>query len=231
MKVLNSPTRHEEVYEIIDAIESKDFDGLKSELGDLLFLVIFYAQLAKEDQYFDLNDVIEGICNKLETRHPHVFDQDFIASGKQFDWEQQKHQERRQKSKQHQVSLLDDIPATMPELKRAQKMQLRVAKKGFDWPQVAMVWEKLQEESDEIKQAVEQKDRNHIEEEIGDLLFVCVNLARHYGVDADKALRIANKKFEKRFRDVERQADWQIENYSLEQLEIFWQQAKINLSD
>jgi len=219
----------EEVYEIIDAVESKDFSGLKDELGDLLFHIVFYAQLAKEDHQFELKDVIEGVCNKLVTRHPHVFDPDFIASGKSFDWEQQKQKERQQKSSHKQNSLLDDIPKIMPELKRAQKIQHRVAKRGFDWPEVELVWKKLQEESDEVLKAAEENNQTHIEEEIGDLLFVAVNLARHYSVDADQALRLANKKFESRFRDVERQADWQIENYSLEQLEAFWQQAKNNV--
>ncbi len=216
----------EEVYEVIDAIDSEDFDGLKAELGDLLFHIVFYAQLAKEDEYFDLQDVIENVCDKLETRHPHIFDQSFIQSGKIFDWEEQKQKERQAKSKAKNISLLDDIPKVLPELKRAQKIQQRVAKKGFDWPEVEQVWEKLDEEAEEIKQAAKQDIPEALEEEIGDLLFVCVNLARHYGVDADKALRMANNKFDQRFRDVERHAEGKIENFNLSQLEAFWQQAK-----
>ncbi|MBV1910207.1 MAG: nucleoside triphosphate pyrophosphohydrolase [Kangiellaceae bacterium] len=222
------PYTIEEVYEVVDAIEKRDFNELKNELGDLLFQVVFYSQMASEDQYFDLTEVIDGICEKLTRRHPHVF------ANKSYDnegqvhraWEDLKQQEREDKSVNQSASLLDDIPAVLPELKRAQKIQNRVSQQGFDWTNVDQVWEKLDEEACEIKDAVKSDDQSHIEEEVGDLLFVCVNLARHYNVDADTALRKANKKFESRFRQIEGLADKPISEYSADQLEVFWQQAK-----
>ena len=222
------PYTIEEVYEVADAIEREDYSDLKDELGDLLFQVVFYAQLATEDGFFDLSEVIEGICDKLTRRHPHVFggkvytDDDAVHQA----WEKQKHLERQDKNKRKQASLLDDIPLVLPELKRAQKIQKRVAKQGFDWPDVLQVWDKLDEEVCEVKQAAESDNQQHIKEEIGDLLFVCVNLARHYKVDADMALRDANQKFERRFRKVEELAGAAISDFDLGQLEEFWQMAK-----
>ena len=222
------PYTIEEVYEVADAIEREDFSDLKDELGDLLFQVVFYAQLASEDGYFDLSDVIENISTKLTRRHPHVFASKHYADENEVltAWEAQKHKERQNKSEQDKASLLDDIPKIMPELKRAQKIQKRVAKQGFDWDDIQQVWDKLDEESKEIKEAASHNNQDSIEDEIGDLLFVCVNLARHYKVDADMALRRANQKFEDRFRRVEKLADEPISNYNLEELEVFWQQAK-----
>ena len=222
------PYTIEEVYEVADAIEREDFSDLKDELGDLLFQVVFYAQLASEDGYFDLADVIESISSKLTRRHPHVFDSKQYADENEVHkaWEVQKHKERQSKSNKNEASLLDDIPKVTPELKRAQKIQKRVAKQGFDWDNIQQVWDKLEEESKEVKEAATQKNQDCIEDEIGDLLFVCVNLARHYKVDADMALRRANKKFESRFRRVEELAEDPIASYSLEELESFWKQAK-----
>ena len=224
------PYTIEEVYEVVDAIERKDFSDLKEELGDLLFQVVFYAQLAEEDGYFDLADVVDAISQKLTNRHPHVFADQTHLSEQQIHkaWEDQKHQERKNKDVSGKASLLDDIPKVLPELKRAQKIQKRVAKQGFYWTRIEQVWEKLQEESDEVKLAAKQGDKKEIEEEIGDLLFVCVNLARHYEVDADVALRVANKKFETRFRKVEELADGDISNFEIEELEALWQQAKMS---
>jgi nucleoside triphosphate diphosphatase len=222
------PYTIEEVYEVADAIERQDYSDLKDELGDLLFQVVFYAQLASEDGYFELDDVIDAICDKLERRHPHVFKDQTKLTEEQIskNWDHIKALERSQKSPKKQLSLLDDIPQILPELKRADKIQRRVAKHGFDWSEVAQVWEKLEEESLEIKQAVESAETEQIEEEIGDLLFVCVNLARHYQVDADSALRKANNKFIKRFKTIESIAEKPISSYSLQQLEAFWQTAK-----
>jgi len=224
------PYTIEEVYEVVDAIERKSFSDLKEELGDLLFQIVFYAQLAEEDGYFDLADVVDAISQKLTTRHPHVFADQTHLSEQQIHkaWEDQKHQERKNKNVSEKASLLDDIPKALPELKRAQKIQKRVAKQGFDWTQIEQVWEKLREESDEVKLAAKQDDKKAIEEEIGDLLFVCVNLARHYKVDADIALRQANQKFEKRFRKVEDFAAGDISKFNIEELEEFWQQAKMS---
>jgi len=222
------PYTIEEVYEVVDAIERKNFSDLKEELGDLLFQIVFYAQLAEEDGYFNLADVVDAISQKLTTRHPHVFaDQTHLSEQLIHQaWEDQKHQERKNKNVSGKTSLLDDIPKTLPELKRAQKIQKRVAKQGFDWTHIDQVWKKLEEEAEEVKLADKDGDQKHVEEEIGDLLFVCVNLARHYKVDADVALRVANKKFEKRFRKVEQLAGKDIREFKLEELETFWQQAK-----
>jgi len=222
------PYTIEEVYEVADAIEREDYSDLKDELGDLLFQVVFYAELAAEDGYFDLSEVIASICDKLTRRHPHVFanevyvDEDAVHNA----WEKQKHLERQDKNNQKRASLLDDIPLVLPELKRAQKIQKRVAKQGFDWPDIGQVWDKLEEEMLEVKQAAESNDQQHLKEEIGDLLFVCVNLARHYKVDADMSLRAANQKFETRFRKVEQLAGAAISDFDLGKLEEFWQIAK-----
>ena len=196
------PFTIEEVYEVADAIERNDFDDLKGELGDLLFQIVFYAQLANEEERFDFNDIAESICKKLIDRHPHIFDSNFdhqIVNDSQVlkQWEDLKQIERELKSENNQASLLDDIPKVLPELKRAQKIQTRVAKQGFDWPNIEKVWEKFDEETLEVKQAASENIQEDIEDEIGDLLFVVVNLARHYELDADQALRKANQKFEK----------------------------------
>lgn len=222
------PYTIEEVYEVADAIERENYADLKDELGDLLFQVVFYAQLAAEDGYFNLTEVIESICDKLTRRHPHVFgDKTYIDEEAVHQaWEKRKHQERKDKNKQGKASLLDDIPLVLPELKRAQKIQKRVAKQGFDWPDVKRVWDKLEEEVAEVKQAAESGVQHQVKEEVGDLLFVCVNLARHYNVDADMALREANKKFETRFRKVEELAGGAVSDFSLDKLEEFWQLAK-----
>ena len=226
------PYTIEEVYEVADAIERDDIDSLKDELGDLLFHVVFYAQLAKEDDFFELKDIVSAICEKLERRHPHVFSDKSISSEDEIHkaWEQQKHKERQEKQNNRLASLLDDIPKQLPELKRAQKIQKRVGKQGFDWKNLDQVWNKFEEELDEIKGAVKQGSQEAIQDEMGDLLFVCVNLARHLEVDADMALRHANQKFEQRFRLLEKIAKEPIENFTIEELEGFWMQAKEKLN-
>lgn len=225
------PFTLEEVYEVAEAIENKDFASLKDELGDLLFQIVFYARLAEEQGRFDFFAIVENLCDKLIRRHPHVFAE--ITPGKtdaelHLAWEKQKHLERAGKSAEPEVaqSLLDDIPKALPELKRAQKIQQRVAKQGFDWPCVSQVWHKIDEEILEVKQAAQSGDQDHLEEELGDLLFVMVNLTRHYGFDAETTLRKANQKFEKRFRLLETIAARPINEFDLETLEGFWQQAK-----
>ena len=220
------PFTIEEVYEVAEAIESQDFDSLKDELGDLLFQVVFYAQIAKEEQRFDFDEIVSAICAKLVRRHPHVFSDAQFDNEKQLNeaWETQKHEERSQKS--CNASVLDDIPKSLPELKRAQKIQKRVAKIGFDWDNVSQVWDKVNEEKTEVMQAAEEQDASHLEEELGDLMFALVNLTRHYGVDADIALRKANQKFERRFRHLEQYAEKPLIEFNLEQLEELWQKAK-----
>jgi ATP diphosphatase len=228
------PYTLEEVYEVIEAIENKDYDALKDELGDLLFQIVFYAQIASEEKRFEFVDIVNSINDKLTRRHPHVFADQSYRDEEQLhrQWERIKHQERKGKSESAQpVSLMDDIPKLLPELKKAQKIQKRAAKHGFDWPDYRGVLDKIEEEINEIRTAIEHEDPQNIEEEVGDLLFAVVNLARHLKVDADSALRRSNLKFIKRFRILEELANYQVDSYDLDALESFWQQAKVQIKD
>ncbi|MCO7223889.1 nucleoside triphosphate pyrophosphohydrolase [Pleionea sp. CnH1-48] len=234
------PYTIEETYEVADAIEREDFVDLKGELGDLLFQVVFYCQLAKEDQHFEFDDVVEGVCHKLITRHPHVFSDVTYESEEAFHkaWESQKHKEREQKNEASQASMMDDIPKSLPALKASQKMQKRAARAGFDWPDVSGVWEKIDEEIAEIHQEIPQDasqspDKDRLEDEVGDLLFACVNLSRHLGIDAESALARANKKFSQRFRVMEAlvdNEDEQLDAMSLQRMDEFWELAKAQLA-
>ncbi len=221
------PFTIEEVYEVVEAIESGDYSGLKEELGDLLFQVVFYSQIGKESGDFDFSSIVDGINSKLIRRHPHVFADAVYQNEQELKqaWEAQKQTEREQKviSKN---SVLDNIPKALPELKRAHKIQSRVAKTGFDWDDIDDVWGKVEEETEEVRQAALEDNQTNLEEELGDLLFSLVNLTRWYGVDADIALRKANQKFERRFRRVEASASSALSEHSLEELESLWQSAK-----
>lgn len=240
------PYTLEEAYEVADAIEKGDLQGLKGELGDLLFQVVFYAQIASEQSLFAFDDVVEAISEKLVRRHPHVFagqDCDDEAELSEA-WEQHKAQEREaqattdqagagqtgtEKAGTEQTSVLAGVAAALPALARAQKLQKRAARSGFDWPEVEPVLDKLQEEVSEVREAVQQQDQVAMFEEIGDLLFSVVNLARHLGVDAEEALRAGNRKFISRFSHIERalqQADQSFEQQDLQSLESLWQAAK-----
>jgi MazG family protein len=211
----------EEAYEVVDAIERNDMRDLREELGDLLLQVVFHAQMASEDGLFDFEDVAGGIADKMIRRHPHVFAGLKVADGEHVhaNWEVIKEGERKEKGKDD--SLLADIPHAFPSLLRAFKLQKRAAKIGFDWPDVAYVYDKIDEELQEVKDARTKEERA---EEIGDLLFVCANLARHYDVDAEDALRAANRKFESRFRHME--ANGLNADQTLEEMEALWQLAK-----
>jgi len=228
-----APYTLEETYEVLDAIQRKDFADLRDELGDLLFQVVFYAQMGSEQGLFDFDDICAAISEKLERRHPHIFNADENADTKDkaqvlLDWEKGKIQERADKAL---FSALDDIPATLPALMKAHKIQKRCANVGFDWTTLGPVVDKVYEEIDEVmfeaKQAV--VDQEKLGEEIGDLLFATVNLSRHLGHKAEGALQAANIKFERRFRQVEhiiRDAGLTMEDASLEQMEEAWQQIK-----
>ncbi|WP_251359367.1 nucleoside triphosphate pyrophosphohydrolase [Kangiella sp. TOML190] len=225
-----APYTLEEAYEVADAIEQGDFEELHGELGDLLFQVIFYAQIGQEEGRFDFESIAKAMADKLERRHPHVFaDQQYISDAElKRNWEQQKQQERQSKNNANQ-SLLDDLPKGFPSLSIAQKIQKRVGRHGFDWPSLDGVINKIEEEMAELKQAVANQDKVNIEEEIGDLLFAVVNLSRHLDFDAETALRKANRKFETRFRQLETIIQTQglsVDTANLEQLEQAWQQAK-----
>lgn len=225
------PYTLEEAYEVADAIENGDMNDLKSELGDLLFQVVFYAQMAKEQGDFDFDDVVSAVSEKLISRHPHVFANVDCNDEHKLNeaWEQSKAQERNQQSKKQQALILEGVAKSLPALKRAQKLQKRAAREGFDWPTIEPVLAKVQEEIQELREAMQQNDQPHIAEETGDVLFSCVNLARHLNVDAEESLRACNQKFERRFGHIEEQLKIQKKNFndcSLDELEALWQGAK-----
>jgi len=234
------PHTLEEAYEVADAIERGDFDHLKGELGDLLFQVVYYSQLAREEGRFEFDAVVDGITRKLIRRHPHVFPTGDLyapletprldeAQVKQR-WEEIKAEERAEKSHEpEQLSLLDDVPGALPALSRAAKLQGRAARVGFDWPDALPVIDKVREELDEVLEAMAENDSAAIADEVGDLLFSVVNLARKLKVDPETALRSANGKFDRRFRFVEqalRQTHRPIEDCTLEEMDALWGEAK-----
>ncbi|PKF72055.1 nucleoside triphosphate pyrophosphohydrolase [Pseudomonas fluvialis] len=234
------PHTLEEAYEVADAIEQGDFAHLPGELGDLLFQVVYYSQLGREQALFDFAQVVHGITAKLIRRHPHVFpDGDLYGSPDvprlgeaaiKKRWEQIKAEERAERAAEpQQLSLLDDVPQALPALNRAGKLQKRAAQVGFDWPDALPVVDKVREELDEVLEAMASGDAAAQGEELGDLLFAVCNLARHLKVDPEQALRAANHKFERRFRHIEqalRDAQQDFAACSLEQLDALWGEAK-----
>ncbi len=230
---MQSLTRYtiEEAYEAVDAIERGIPADIKDELGDLLFQIVFYAQIGKEQGDFDFADIAHAISDKMERRHPHVFgDAEADESALSAQWEAIKAAE---KPSAAPVSILSDVPTGLPALMYAQKIQKQCAKVGFDWPDIAPVMDKVEEELNEIQAELnaESVDPVRVEEEIGDALFAMVNLARHANVDADAALRRASLKFSKRFAMVENAAKnkhQSIESLSLEKMEVLWQNVKNN---
>ena len=228
------PFTIEETYELADAIAAEDFSQIRDELGDVLFQVVFYAQMASEESLFTFQDVVDGIADKLRRRHPHVFGatagQGVSASEVKERWEQIKGEERQQKNQQ---GALDDVPKALPALSRSQKLQKRAARIGFDWSELGAVREKVDEELDELAEAVSEGDSAAIESEVGDIFLAMVNLARHLGVDAEAALRQANRRFEDRFRLMETAAKRDGSHLSEEspaRLEARWQTAKRELA-
>ncbi|HEY0635354.1 MAG TPA: nucleoside triphosphate pyrophosphohydrolase [Gammaproteobacteria bacterium] len=225
-----APYTLEEAFEVADAIEQNDMMALREELGDLLFQVVFHARMAEEAGQFAFADVVAAITEKMIRRHPHVFADAEVADAAEQTrrWEAHKANERAAKS-QGESSLLDGVALGLPALTRAEKLQKRAARVGFDWPEVAGVIEKVDEELREVEQALAQGEAEALQGEIGDLLFSVVNLARHSGIDAEQALRAANLKFERRFRAVERAVASQgksIEKCSLEELDAAWERVK-----
>ena len=228
------PFTIEETYELADAIAAEDFAQIRDELGDVLFQVVFYAQMASEQSLFTFEDVVDGIAEKLRRRHPHVFaatgGQSASAGEVKERWEQIKGEERQQKN---QKGTLDDIPKALPALSRSQKLQKRAARVGFDWSEIDAVRGKVDEELGELAEAISEGESAAIESEVGDIFLAMVNLARHLGVDAEAALRHANRRFEKRFRLMETAAGRdgsQLSEESLERLEERWEAAKRELA-
>ncbi|NMZ44032.1 nucleoside triphosphate pyrophosphohydrolase [Pseudomonas oryzihabitans] len=235
------PHTLEEAYEVADAIARRDFPQLRDELGDLLFQVVYYSQLGREDGHFDFGQVVDGITRKLVRRHPHVFPDGDLHGPLDLPrldeatikrrWEEIKAEERAEKAAApEQLSLLDDVPAALPALSRAAKLQKRAANVGFDWADATPVVAKIQEELDEVREAMANGQAAQVAEEVGDLLFVMVNLARHLQVDAEDALRQANAKFERRFRFIEealKAQDRTPQEASLEEMDALWDAAKV----
>lgn len=228
------PHTIEEAYEVADAIEQDDLASLKAELGDLLFQTVFYAQMAREAGSFDMADVVNGLNDKMIKRHPHVFGTLEIADAAEqtHAWEKQKAEEREAAAaaKGLKPSALEGVIPGLPALSRAEKLQKRAARVGFDWPVPEQVLDKIAEETLEIRAALEQKaPKESVAEEIGDLLFAVVNLARHLEIDSESALRAANRKFERRFRQVEAILAAQgkeAAGSTLDEMEAAWVQAK-----
>lgn len=230
------PHTIEEAYEVADAIERKDYDDLKAELGDLLFQPIYYAQLASEENRFDFGDIVYGISEKLIRRHPHVFGDKNLsgASAVNASWENIKAEERAAKGGEKQMrdpSVLDDVPRTLPALSRANKLAKRAARVDFDWPTTKLAFEKLKEEVEELGNEINTETPNQtaLEEEMGDLLFSIANVARKAGIDPEEALNKANAKFIRRFQYVEdrcKDEGIDIKKAGLEKLDAFWNEIR-----
>jgi MazG family protein len=229
-----APYTIEEAYEVADAIARGDMHGLRDELGDLLFQVVFYARMAEERGDFDFADIVQGINEKMLRRHPHVFgdDAELEAGLEDGSWERIKAAERSGRGEEDDASVLAGIAKALPALKRAQKLGKRAGTVGFDWRNRSGVRDKIHEELEELDDAVGLRSAAQIEEEFGDLLFAIVNLARHLDIDPEKALTSANRKFETRFRDMEQAIEARGENFrdhSLESLDKEWRAAKKRL--
>lgn len=228
-----APYTIEEAYEVADAIARKDLPGLKDELGDLLFQVVFHAQMAKEEGHFGFEDVVRAICEKMRRRHPHVFGEERIGTAAEQTqaWEVHKARERSEKNKDGKpAGLLDDVPVGLPALTRANKIGKRAATVGFEWPDWRGAREKVSEELEEVDAALAQNaPREHLEHEIGDLLFAAVNLARYLKIDPETALRACNDRFAARFRHIEKRVHEQgkqLTDLDLAALDALWDEAK-----
>ncbi|MBO4643774.1 MAG: nucleoside triphosphate pyrophosphohydrolase [Alphaproteobacteria bacterium] len=213
----------EEAYEVYDAVASNDMVALREELGDLLFHIVFYARIAEEQGSFDFFDVAQSACDKMIRRHPHIFG----TAKKAPDWEEVKCQER---AEHHQTGILSGIAKALPAATRAYKLQSRAARVGFDWDKPDLVLDKIVEESDELRAEIAQKEHvSEREDEMGDLLFACVNLARKLNIDPEKALKRTNAKFERRFSHIEtvlKSQNRSFEQTTLDEMEELWIEAK-----
>jgi len=224
-----APYTIEEAYEVADAIFEDDMAGLKDELGDLLFQVVYHARMAEEAGQFDFHEVVKSISDKMLRRHPHVFGEVDItsAAAQTRNWEELKAQERERDA--ITKNLLDDIPKALPALTRAEKITKRVARVGFDWQSIETVYEKLDEEIGEVQEAAASEDKAAIQDELGDVLFVAANLCRKYGIDPETALAGTNRKFAARFAFIEAEARKQgrpIEDLILTEMDELWEAAK-----
>jgi MazG family protein len=224
-----APFTIEEAYEVLDSIQKNNFPGLKEELGDLLFQVVFLSQIASEDGTFDFDQVVHHVTEKMISRHPHVFSKrrHLSETDQNKNWEDIKETER--KVDGNSSGSLSGVALALPALMRAQKLQKRASRQGFDWVKISQVFDKLVEEIDELQVALHSEIADNIKEEIGDLLFTCVNIARHAGVDAEEALREGNNKFISRFCQVEQTVEakgLKIRDLSSTELEKIWNLVK-----
>lgn len=216
----------EEFYELIDAIDDNDNDGIKEELGDLLFQIVLQSQLFSEEGEFDVNEVVDGIATKMVQRHPHVFGDKVLKTSVEVEkwWKEHK----RKEGKEHD-SAIGGVPRALPALLRAQKIQLKATKVGFDWERIEDAFAKIEEEIIEFREAVQRKDRENIEDELGDIFFVLVRIANFVDVNPEDALRRAIRKFIGRFNYVEKNAVKQgkeLSEMTLAQMDVLWNEAK-----
>ena len=218
----------EEAYEALEALDNNDFDEFKKELGDLLLHVVFHSNMASETETFEIGDVIYSLMDKLIRRHPHVFGETVVDGEDQVaeNWENIK-------LKEGKKSTLDGLPAHLPALIRAQRMQEKAANVGFDWPEWRQAWEKLEEEIQEFREVLEENDQKKSADEFGDILFSMVNVARFFDLIAEDSLRKTNRKFEQRFRFVEEQLKAQgksLKDSTLEEMDMLWEASKLKVN-
>lgn len=211
----------EETYELADAILNNNLDEVKEEVGDLLLHTVFYSKIAEEKEQWDIADTLNGICEKLINRHPHIYGDAKINNEEEVkrNWEQLK-------MKEGKKSVLSGVPNSLPAMVKAYRMQDKTAQVGFEWDNKAQVWDKVEEEINELKEAIGLGNADHIEEEFGDVLFSMINYARFIGVDPETALEKINKKFKARFEYIERNAPRKLEDMSLDEMDMLWNQAK-----
>ncbi len=212
----------EELYELIDAIRKQDYEAIKEEMGDLMLHLVFYSVLAREASQFNLNDVINALCEKLIYRHPHIYS-DTIADTEE---EVRKNWEQLKKAKKQDKGLLSGVPNSLPELVKAWRMQEKAKTVGFEWDNIDQVLDKVLEEIAELKEAVLHKEQSQIEMEFGDVLFSLINYGRFLNVDPEIALSKVNQKFKSRFEYIEANAPKSLDQMSLEEMELLWQSAK-----
>lgn len=213
----------EETYELADAILEKDLTGVKEEIGDLLLHMVFYAKIADEQKAWDISDALNAVCDKLVNRHPHIYGDVKVEDEEEVkrNWEQIKQKEGKGKR-----SVLGGVPKSLPAMVKAYRMQDKTKQVGFEWENSEQVWEKVEEEIGEFKEAMTTTDVQHQEEEFGDLLFSLINYARFTGIDPETALERVNQKFKKRFEYIEAHADRDLTEMSLAEMDALWNQAK-----
>jgi len=211
----------EEMYELVDAITEEDYDGIKEELGDIFLHLVFYAKIGDEKQAFTLEDSLNAICDKLIKRHPHIYGDTKVESDEDVkkNWEAIKLAEGKK-------SVLQGVPKSLPAMVKAYRLQEKTATVGFEWDKIEDVWAKVLEEKEELEEAVAEGNRDHIEEEFGDLLFSLINYARFQDIDPEAALEKINKKFKKRFEYIEEKASKPLDNMTLDEMDELWEESK-----